>query len=97
MIDLIDYIGRCSSRESTYRLADFFNRWWDEYAQHPAEYITPEQYKAVTAIGVAVPAVLGIATSVCPDCGEVREISHSGKIRFYPSCGWRDPLKWAPR
>ena len=35
MIDLIDYIGRCSSRESTYRLADFFNRWWDEYAQHP--------------------------------------------------------------
>ena len=39
MIDLINYIGRCSSRESTYRLADFFNRWWDEYAQHPAEYI----------------------------------------------------------
>ena len=49
MIDLIDYIGRCSSRESTYRLADFFNHWWDEYAQHPAEYITPEQYKAVNA------------------------------------------------
>ena len=28
MIDLIDYIERCSSRKSTYRLADFFNRWW---------------------------------------------------------------------
>ena len=49
MIDLIDYIERCSSRKSTYRLADFFNRWWDEYAQHPAEYITPEQYKAPIA------------------------------------------------
>ena len=32
--------------EKKYRLADYFNRWWDEYAQHPAEYITPEQYKA---------------------------------------------------
>ena len=50
MIDLIDYIERCSSRKSTYRLADFFNRWWDEYAQHPAEYITPEQYKAVSGV-----------------------------------------------
>ena len=97
MIDLIDYIGRCSSRESTYRLADFFNRWWDEYAQHPAEYITPEQYKAVNAIRVCRTAALGIDTYVCPDCGEVREISHSCKNRFCPSCGWRDTLKWAAR
>lgn len=97
MIDLIDYIGRCSSRESTYRLADFFNRWWDEYAQHPAEYITPEQYKAVNAIRVCRTAALGIDTYACPDCGEVREISHSCKNRFCPSCGWRDTLKWAAR
>ena len=83
MIDLIDYIERCSSRESTYRLADFFNRWWDEYAQHPAEYITPEQYKAVNAIRVCRTSALGI--------------SHSCKHRFCPSCGWRDTLKWAAR
>lgn len=97
MIDLIDYIERCSSRKSTYRLADFFNRWWDEYAQHPAEYITPEQYKAVNAIRVCRTAALGIDTYACPECGEIREISHSCKNRFCPSCGWRDTLKWAAR
>lgn len=69
MIDLIDYIERCSSRKSTYRLADFFNRWWDEYAQHPAEYITPEQYKAVNAIRVCRTVALGIDTYVCPIAG----------------------------
>lgn len=97
MIDLIDYIERCGSQKITYRLADFFNRWWDEYAQHPAEYITPEQYKAVNAIRVCRTTALGIDTYACPDCGEVREISHSCKNRFCPSCGWRDTLKWAAR
>ena len=46
-------------KEKKYRLSDFFNRWWDEYAQHPAEYITPEQYKAVNAIRVCRTTTLG--------------------------------------
>lgn len=57
----------------------------------------PEQYKAVNAIRVCRTTTLGIDTYVCPDCGEVREISHSCKHRFCPSCGWRDTLKWAAR
>lgn len=65
------YTDGCETKK--YRLSDFFNRWWDEYAQHPAEYITPEQYKAVNAIRVCRTAALGIDTYVCPDCGEVRK------------------------
>ena len=53
----------------------------------------PEQYKAVNAIRVCRTAALGIDTYACPDCGEVREISHSCKNRFCPSCGWHDTLK----
>lgn len=51
MIDLLDISEQSEGcgTEKKYRLADYFNRWWDEYAQHPAEYITPEQYKAANA------------------------------------------------
>ena len=97
MTDLLNDIYTDGCKAKKYRLSDFFNRWWDEYAQHPAEYITPEQYKAVNAIRVCRTAALGIDTYACPDCGEVREISHSCKNRFCPSCGWRDTLKWAAR
>jgi hypothetical protein len=97
MTDLLNDIYADGCKAKKYRLSDFFNRWWDEYAQHPAEYITPEQYKAVNAIRVCRTAALGIDTYACPDCGEVREISHSCKNRFCPSCGWRDTLKWAAR
>ncbi len=97
MKEVLNDIYTDGCKEKKYRLADFFNRWWDEYAQHPAEYITPEQYKAVNAIRVCRTTTLGIDTYVCPDCGEVREISHSCKHRFCPSCGWRDTLKWAAR
>ena len=97
MTDLLNDIYTDGCKAKKYRLSDFFNRWWDEYAQHPAEYITPEQYKAVNAIRVCRTTALGIDTYVCPDCGEVREISHSCKNRFCPSCGWRDTLKWAAR
>ena len=50
MTDLLNDIYADGCKAKKYRLSDFFNRWWDEYAQHPAEYITPEQYKAVTEI-----------------------------------------------
>lgn len=83
--------------EKKYRLADYFNQWWDEYAKHPAEYITSEQYKAANAIRVCRTAALGVDTYACPDCGEIKEIYHSCKNRFCPSCGWRDTLKWAAR
>ena len=49
MIVLTD-ISEGFENEKKYRLADYFNRWWDEYAKHPTEYITPEQYKAANAI-----------------------------------------------
>ena len=97
MKEVLNDIYTDGCKEKKYRLSDFFNRWWDEYAQHPAEYITPEQYKAVNAIRVCRTTTLGIDTYVCPDCGEVRKISHSCKHRFCPSCGWRDTLKWAAR
>ena len=52
MIDLLDISAQSEGcgTEKKYRLADYFNRWWDEYAKHPAEYITPEQYKAANAM-----------------------------------------------
>ena len=55
-----------------YRLADFFNQHWDTYTQSPAEYITPEQYKAVAAIRVCRTEALGVDHYVCPDCGEIK-------------------------
>ena len=96
MIVLTD-ISEGFENEKKYRLADYFNRWWDEYAKHPTEYITPEQYKAANAIRVCRTPALGVDTYACPDCGEIKEIYHSCKNRFCPSCGWRDTLKWAAR
>lgn len=99
MIDLLDISAQSEGcgTEKKYRLADYFNRWWDEYTKHSTEYITPEQYKAANAIRVCRTAALGIDTYACPECGEVREIYHSCKNRFCPTCGWRDTLKWAAR
>ena len=59
MTDLLNDIYTDGCKTKKYRLSDFFNRWWDEYAQHPAEYITPEQYKAVNAIRVCRTTALG--------------------------------------
>ena len=67
MVDLLNSIYTASYNTKKYRLSDFFNRWWDEYAQHPAEYITPEQYKAVNAIRVCRTAALGIDTYAVPN------------------------------
>ena len=83
--------------EKKYRLADFFNQWWDIYKLSPKHYITQEQYKAVNAIRVCRTAALGIDTYVCEDCGEITEVYHSCKNRFCPTCSWQDTVKWGER
>lgn len=40
MTDLLNDIYTDGCKAKKYRLSDFFNRWWDEYAQHPAEYMS---------------------------------------------------------
>lgn len=83
--------------QKKFRLAEFFDRWWDVYKQKPSQYITPEQYKAVNAIRVCRTEALGIDHYACPDCGEMTQIYHSCKNRFCPTCSWRDTVKWAER
>jgi len=81
--------------EKKYRLADFFNMWWDDYCKHPTEFIEPEQYKAVNAIRVCRTEVLGIDYYACPECGEISEVRHNCNNRFCPTCSWLDTIKWA--
>ena len=83
--------------EKRFRLADFFNTWWDIYAKKPKRFIRPEQYKAVNAIRVCRTAVLGTDVYACPECGEISEIYHSCKNRFCPSCSWKDTVVWAEK
>lgn len=80
-----------------YRLADFFDRWWDTYKRSPRHYITEAQYKAVNAIRVCRTETLGVDHYACPDCGEITQVYHSCKNRFCPTCSWYDTLKWAER
>ncbi len=80
-----------------YRLADFFNMWWDEYCQQPTEFIESEQYKAVNAIRVCRTEALGIDYYACAECGEISEVRHNCKNRFCPTCSWLDTVKWADR
>jgi hypothetical protein len=84
-------------QEKKYRLADFFDRWWDIYNQNPKEYIYPEQYKAVNAIRTCRTAALGVDIYACPSCGEISEVYHSCKNRFCPTCSWNDTVRWADR
>lgn len=84
------YTGR-----KKFRLADFFNSWWDEYCQHPTVFIEPEQYKAVNAIRACRTEVLGIDSYACPECGEISEVRHNCNHRFCPTCSWLDTVKWA--
>ena len=81
--------------EKKYRLADFFNMWWDDYCKKPTEFIEPEVYKAVNAMMVCRTEVLGVDYYYCPDCCEVSEVRHSCKNRFCPTCSWKDTVKWA--
>jgi hypothetical protein len=83
--------------EKKYRLADFFNTYWDIYSKSPKEYIMPEQYKAVNAMRTCRTAALGVDTYACEECGEITEVYHSCKNRFCPTCSWRDTIKWAER
>jgi len=83
--------------EKKYRLADFFDQWWDIYKQSPTEKITPEQYKAVNAMRVCRTEALGVDYYACPDCGEITKVYHSCKNRFCPTCSWQDTIRWADR
>jgi hypothetical protein len=83
--------------EKKYRLADFFDSYWDIYTKSPKEFIQPEQYKAVNAIRVCRTAALGVDIYACPDCGDITEVYHSCKNRFCPTCSWKDTVKWAER
>ena len=83
--------------EKKFRLATFFNMWWDIYKKSPKEYIRPEQYKAANSIRVCRTAALGIDNYVCEECGEITEIFHSCKNRFCPTCSWKDTMEWAER
>lgn len=85
------------TQDKKYRLADFFNMWWDEYCKSPAKLIEPEQYKAVAAIRACRTAAMGIDYYYCPDCGEISEVLHSCKNRFCPTCSWKDTIKWAEK
>lgn len=80
-----------------YRLAEYFDRWWDIYKQNPEEYITPEQYKAVNALRLCRTEALGVDHYVCKECGEITKVYHSCKNRFCPTCSWQDTLEWAER
>jgi len=83
--------------EKKYRLADFFDQWWDVYKQSPKEPIYEEQYKAVNAMRLCRTEALGVDYYACPDCGEITKVYHSCKNRFCPTCSWQDTLKWADK
>ncbi len=80
-----------------FRLAPYFDAYWDEYIKHPAVPITPEQYKAVAAIRACRTEALGVDHYVCEECGEISFMYHSCKHRFCPNCSWKDTMKWADR
>jgi hypothetical protein len=83
--------------EKKYRLATFFNQWWDEYCKDPKHFIQPEQYKAARDIRSCRTAALGIDIYTCPECGETTEVYHSCKNRFCPTCSWNDTVRWAEK
>lgn len=80
-----------------FRLADYFDQYWDVYKQSPTAFITEEQYKAVSAMRVCRTEFLGVDHYVCPDCGEITQVYHSCKNRFCPTCSWKDTLAWADK
>jgi hypothetical protein len=83
--------------EKKYRLADFFDQWWDEYCKNPNHFIQPEHFKAVKALRACRTAALGIDIYSCPNCGEITEVYHSCKNRFCPTCSWNDTVRWAEK
>jgi hypothetical protein len=85
------------SIDKEYRLAEFFDLNWDSYVKSPSEYITPEQFKAVSAMRVCRTEALGVDHYACPECGEISQVYHSCKNRFCPTCSWKDTLQWADK
>jgi hypothetical protein len=83
--------------EKKYRLAHFFDLWWDEYCKHPKHFIRPEQYKAVQDIRTCRTTALGVDIYTCPQCGETTEVYHNCKNRFCPTCSWNDTVQWAEK
>jgi len=83
--------------EKKYRLAHFFDKWWDIYCKSPKHFIQPEQYKAVQAIRTCRTAALGIDIYSCPVCGDTTEVYHNCKNRFCPTCSWSDTVRWAEK
>ncbi len=83
--------------EKKFRLAHFFDQWWDIYCQDPKAFIHPEQYKAVADIRACRTAALGIDIYSCPNCGETTEVYHNCKNRFCPTCSWSDTMRWAEK
>jgi len=83
--------------EKKYRLANFFDQWWDIYCQDPKHFIHPEQYKAVADIRACRTAALGIDNYSCPQCGDTTEVFHNCKNRFCPTCSWSDTMRWAEK
>lgn len=80
-----------------FRLAPFFEAYWDEYCKHPTVPIRPEQYKAVAAIRACRTEALGVDHYVCEQCGEISHVYHSCKNRFCPTCSWKDTMNWASK
>jgi len=83
--------------EKKFRLAHFFDQWWDEYCKDPKHFIKPEQYKAVQAIRSCRTEALGVDVYTCPSCGEETKVYHSCKNRFCPTCSWNDTVRWAEK
>jgi hypothetical protein len=83
--------------EKRFRLATFFDQWWDEYCKDPKHFIQPEQYKAVQDIRSCRTAALGVDIYNCPECGETTEVYHNCKNRFCPTCSWNDTVIWAEK
>jgi hypothetical protein len=83
--------------EKKFRLAHFFDQWWDIYCKDPKAYIQPEQYKAVAALRACRTAALGIDYYSCPECGDTTEVYHNCKNRFCPTCSWSDTVRWAEK
>ncbi len=84
-------------REKKFRLSRFFEAHWDEYVKNPKALITPEQYKAVSAICKCRTESLGVDYYVCKECGDISYVYHSCKNRFCPTCSWKDTLDWAEK
>lgn len=97
MCKTVTAYGTKSYQEKKYSLAEFFDLNWSKYLESPKQFILPEQFKAVNAICRCRTPYLGKDIYACKDCGEIKEIYHSCKNRFCPTCSWSDTVKWGEK